>query len=123
MSTTIPPAPPPGPTAAAIQARLHPADGGPPLAEDAAIPIPSNASFEDVLRSLNPLHHLPGVGSLYRAATGETVLPAIAVIGATILGGPIAGLVTAGLSVLREASPPPVSPAMAARRYAGTPHA
>lgn len=119
MSTIIPS----GSAAAAIQARLHPADGGPPLAEDTAIPIPSNASFEDVLRSLNPLHHVPGVGSLYRAATGEKVLPAFAVIGATLIGGPIAGLVTAGLSVLREAASPTVSPAIAARRYASTPHA
>jgi len=118
MSTVFPSS-----TAATALARQHPPDGGPPLGENEATPMPSDATFEEVLRSLNPLHHVPVVGSLYRAATGETVIPAIAVLGAAIIGGPIAALVTAGLAAFRESTAPSVSPSVAARRYAQTPHA
>eukprot|EP01031_Cornospumella_fuschlensis_P013595 gene13595-16621_t len=43
-----------------------PADGGPELGPDEAIPIPGEMSFDDVLNGLNPLHHVPGVGMIYR---------------------------------------------------------
>lgn len=100
-----------------------PADGGPPLSEGTAAPVPSNASFEEVLRSLNPLHHLPGVGMIYRAATGERVLPAFQILGATLTGGPVMGLATAAWLALGElraaqAAGDRADPATAAGRYA-----
>lgn len=100
-----------------------PADGGPALSEETAAPVPSNASLAEVLRSLNPLHHLPGVGMIYRAATGERVLPAFRIPGATLTGGPVMGLATAAWLTFGELRAAQVAgdradPAAAAARYA-----
>lgn len=48
--------------------------------------------------TLNPLQHLPVVGSLYRGATGDGMSAAAGVIGGAIFGGPVgllAGLASA----------------------------
>ncbi len=100
-----------------------PADGGPPLPEGSAAPVASNASFSDVMRSLNPLHHLPGVGMIYRAVTGETVLPAARILGAGLTGGPVMALATAAWLAIGELSAARTAtdradPAAAAARYA-----
>jgi len=82
--------------------RRTPADGGPPLGENEMAPLPAGAiSFDDVLDGLNPLQHLPGVGTIYRAVTGDTIQPALRVAGAAILGGPI-GMILAALGSLAE---------------------
>jgi hypothetical protein len=46
-----------------------------------------SSTFDDILDIINPLQHLPVVGTLYRAATGDTMgtLPKIA--GDTLYGG------------------------------------
>ncbi|WP_431282182.1 hypothetical protein ACQW02_22690 [Humitalea sp. 24SJ18S-53] len=100
-----------------------PADGGPALSEGTAAPVPSDASFDEILRSLNPLHHVPGVGMIYRAATGERVLPAFQILGATLTGGPVMGLATAawlavGALSTAQAATDRADPAGAAARYA-----
>lgn len=81
--------------------RLNPPDGGPPLDEDQLVPMPARLDFEDVLDGLNPLHHLPGVGSVYRAVTGDEIQPAMRVLGAAVLGGPL-GMILAALGSLAE---------------------
>src|SRR3954452_571815 len=53
-----------------------------------SLPVAIEMSKEDLLKSLNPLHHLPLVGTIYRAATGENVPLPIRVLGAGITGGP-----------------------------------
>ncbi|MFL1464360.1 hypothetical protein ACI6QG_19290 [Roseococcus sp. DSY-14] len=83
----------------------QPADGGPPLGPDEAIPIPGAITFEEVLEGLNPLHHLPGVGMIYRAATGAEIHPAMRVLGAGVLGGPL-GMVLAGVMSAVEMTRP-----------------
>lgn len=50
--------------------------------------------FGDLLQALNPLHHIPVVGTLYREITGATIEPAARVIGGLVFGGP-AGLASA----------------------------
>jgi len=58
-------------------------------------------SFRDFLSVINPLQHIPIVGSIYRAITGDTVSPASRVIGGFIFGGPL-GLVASALNAAVE---------------------
>ena len=100
-----------------------PADGGPALAEETAAPVASTASFDQVLASLNPLHHLPVVGTIYRAVTGETVLPTARIIAAGLTGGPLMALATAAWTAIEELTAARIAtdradPAAAAARYA-----
>lgn len=83
----------------------QPLDGGPPLNDDAAIPIPGRMTFEEFLEGLNPLHHVPVVGTIYRAATGRDIHPVMRVIGGGITGGAL-GMVTAGAMAGIEAFRP-----------------
>ncbi len=82
-----------------------PPDAGPPLDPDAAIPIPGDMTFDEFLEGLNPLHHLPVVGMIYREATGTTLHPAMRMLGGLAFGGPM-GLVTAAGMTLIEMSRP-----------------
>ncbi|TCH98688.1 hypothetical protein EJV46_08930 [Roseococcus sp. SYP-B2431] len=83
----------------------EPPDGGPALGPDEALPIPGEITFDDVLQGLNPLHHLPGVGIAYRAVTGADIHPAMRVLGAGILGGPL-GMALAGVASAVEMTMP-----------------
>ena len=81
------------------------------------VPQPVDVSFEDLLRGLNPLHHLPVVGMIYREITGETVPAAerIAVSAATgaLFGGPLGVLGTIVSTLIEELwriGPDPTSP-------------
>lgn len=58
-------------------------------------------SFRDFLSVINPLQHIPVVGSLYRALTGDTINPASRVIGGLLFGGPI-GLVASAFNAVVE---------------------
>ncbi len=83
-----------------------PLDGGPALDNDQAIPIPGGSlTFDDVLRGLNPLHHVPVVGMMYRAATGTEIHPLMRVAGAAVFGGPV-GIALAGVQMAVEAFQP-----------------
>ncbi|MEM9469850.1 MAG: hypothetical protein AAF988_06785 [Pseudomonadota bacterium] len=46
-------------------------------------------TFADVVDVVNPLHHLPIVGTLYRGITGDEIKPASQIIGGGLFGGPI----------------------------------
>jgi hypothetical protein len=70
-------------------------DGGPPLREDEAVPMPVEISFGDFLANLNPLHHIPVVGWVYRQITGESVNPAFRALGGFLLGGPVGAIIAA----------------------------
>lgn len=43
--------------------------------------------FDDVLEAINPLQHLPVIGSIYRSVTGATIEPAARVVGGLLFGG------------------------------------
>ena len=45
--------------------------------------------FGDLLDIVNPLHHLPGVGTIYRAITGDQIGNLPRLIGSFALGGPL----------------------------------
>lgn len=61
-------------------------------------------SFSDVLSALNPLQHIPIVGTIYRAVTGDTLNPAARVLGGTLLGGPMGLLASAANAIIEQAT-------------------
>lgn len=73
-------------------------------AEGAMGPEERELSFDQVLDVINPLHHIPVVGTLYRALTGDQLDGSASIMGSMIYGGPVglvAGLVDA---VVEQAS-------------------
>ncbi|MFM7346538.1 MAG: hypothetical protein ACKO1J_14370 [Tagaea sp.] len=59
--------------------------------------------FGDLLQAINPLHHIPVVGTIYREITGATIEPAARVIGGLVFGGP-AGIASALVNAVIEDS-------------------
>jgi len=45
--------------------------------------------FDTFLDTLNPLQHIPGVGSVYREVTGDTANPLASMAGGFLFGGPV----------------------------------
>jgi hypothetical protein len=83
-----------------------------PLAEARALAAPGQGRadsggaeaggvFETLLDIINPLQHVPVVGSLYRAATGDTMSAGARLVGDTLFTGPL-GLVSAAVNVAVE---------------------
>ena len=57
-------------------------------------------NFADVIDLINPLHHIPVVGRIYRSITNDQIAPAIRIAGATLFGGPIgAAFAAAGIAM------------------------
>ncbi len=46
-------------------------------------------TFADFLDTINPLRHLPIIGSIYRAITGDEISPAARIAGGALFGGPL----------------------------------
>lgn len=84
---------------------FQPADGGPPLDADAAAPVPGTMTFDELLQGLNPLHHLPVVGTIYRGITGQTIQPALRVLGGGLFGGPPGMVLAAIMAMVAETRP------------------
>ncbi|MEQ8232021.1 MAG: hypothetical protein RLW61_05530 [Gammaproteobacteria bacterium] len=100
----------------------------PPPADTAAAaakPAPSRTSaataafgddgltFGDLVDLVNPLHHLPVIGNLYRKLTGDTIAPALRIGGGALFGGPFgaalaAAGVVAGSLLGRDGGAPPL---------------
>ena len=98
-----------------------PPDGAGPIGPDQLWPTAVDVSREDVVRGLNPLHHIPIVGMIYRAATGETLPATMRVLGAGLIGGPLGalgagfmGLIEGLLSMKPDLSRPSVPAGMSA---------
>ncbi|MGG5809841.1 hypothetical protein [Falsiroseomonas sp. CW058] len=77
-------------------------------------PQPQTMTFADFLSGLNPLHHLPVVGTIYRAATGESIPPVMRVLGGGLLGGPLGMLSAAVMAAIDEFRGAPDAPVYAA---------
>lgn len=58
-------------------------------------------TFADLLDVVNPLHHIPVVGDLYREMTGDSISPQAKIAGGGLYGGPI-GLATSVAAVAYE---------------------
>lgn len=97
----IPPTPGPDP-ASRLFGYATPPDGAGPIGPDQHWPDPIDVPFDQVVAGLNPLHHLPVVGMIYRAVTGATIPAPMRVLGAGIFGGPL-GMLGAALMGFAEA--------------------
>jgi hypothetical protein len=74
------------------------AASAPPPKGDAKLWQDGDFSFGDLLDLVNPLHHIPVVGTIYRALTGDQIGNLPRLVGSLALGGPI-GLVGGMVSV------------------------
>ena len=61
-------------------------------------------TFLDFLDIVNPLQHLPIIGSFYRKLTGDTLDPVPRIVGSTLFFGPLGGAVSSANLVLEQAS-------------------
>jgi hypothetical protein len=59
-------------------------------------------TFGDILDIINPLQHIPIVGTIYRALTGDEISAGARVAGGTLYGGPIGAAVATANAVLDE---------------------
>jgi hypothetical protein len=75
----------------------------PALSPETHAPIPGEISFGEFLAGLNPLHHLPVIGTIYREVTGERIAPVMQVLGGGLFGGPLGMLSSAVMAALDEA--------------------
>jgi hypothetical protein len=89
----------------------------PALGEGQHVPTPGEITFDQVLAGLNPLHHLPVLGTFYREATGERIAPVMQVLGGALFGGPLGMLSSAVMAALDQArTGPQAAPAAQATR-------
>ncbi len=62
------------------------------------------ASFGDFLDLINPLHHIPIVGTIYRAITGDEIDGAAKILGGLLFGGPIGFIASIVATIVEEAT-------------------
>lgn len=56
--------------------------------EEAPSPVAEEAfGFLDLIDMINPLQHIPVIGTLYRAVTGDTIKPISQIVGGAAFGG------------------------------------
>lgn len=58
-------------------------------------------TFADFLDVVNPLHHLPIIGTIYRAITGDEISLGARLLGSGLFGGPL-GFLAAGINAAFE---------------------
>ena len=64
----------------------------------------SSWSFWDFLDVINPLHHIPGVGTLYREITGDEIGNTARIIGGAIYGGAVGAAASIANVAVAEAT-------------------
>jgi hypothetical protein len=69
-------------------------------------PVDHHWSFHQVLSALNPLQYLPGIGTIYRAVTGDQIPEAVRRIGSLavsgLLGGPIGIVINIAITLAEK---------------------
>ncbi len=88
------------------------AESGDPVAEgeiwyvEESAPIfgEDGIGFDDILDVINPLHHIPVVGTIYRAITGDTIASGPRVMGGALFGGVIGFAAALVNAVIDEAT-------------------
>ncbi len=61
-------------------------------------------SFGDFLDIINPLQHIPIVGTIYRAVTGDEISPTASIFGGFLFGGPLGFVTAISGAIFEEAS-------------------
>jgi len=64
-------------------------------------PSQESFKFRDMIDIVNPLHHIPLIGGLYREITNDQIHPASQIIGGSIYGGPV-GAVTGTANAITQ---------------------
>jgi hypothetical protein len=72
--------------------------------DDIVLPAKGANSSGSFLDYINPLQHLPIVGTVYRAVTGSTVSPSARIVGGLLYGGPIGFASSLANAVVESAS-------------------
>lgn len=83
-----------------LATEIVPAAAKPAIPAALATQPAPEVSFGDVLHALNPLQYLPGVGTIYRAITGDTLPEPLQTMGSMIVGGLIGGPVGVAVSAV-----------------------
>ncbi|MDX2074175.1 MAG: hypothetical protein SFX19_07425 [Alphaproteobacteria bacterium] len=60
------------------------------------------SSFADFLDIINPLQHIPGVSTIYRELTGDTISTGAKIVGNTLFGGPVGLLASIANSIIED---------------------
>ncbi len=71
---------------------------------DADDPPERDISFGDFLDIINPLQHIPIVGTIYRAITGDEISPSAGIFGGFLFGGPLGFVFAIANAIFEEAS-------------------
>ena len=61
-------------------------------------------SFLDLLDIVNPVHHIPVIGPIYRSVTGDIINPLPRIAGSALFGGPIGAGLSAAEVILEVAT-------------------
>jgi hypothetical protein len=76
--------------------------------QPAAQPNRPQSPFHTFLSELNPLQYLPVVGTIYRAATGDTIPEAARIAGSSVVsfltGGPVGLAISLGTTLVEKAA-------------------
>lgn len=68
-----------------------------------ASPDSDEYTFGDVIDMINPLQHLPLIGTIYRKFSGDTIKPMSNIIGGAIFGGPV-GAIASTVNVVAKST-------------------
>ena len=72
--------------------------------EEAARRGGEDIGFGDFIDLINPLHHLPVIGPLYREITGDEIKPAAQILGGFLYGGPVGLVASVSHAIAEEAT-------------------
>jgi len=65
-------------------------------------PVPNPYGFEDLIDTINPLHHIPVVGMAYRELTGDTISGAAQIVGGALFGGPVGAVAGTANAIVQQ---------------------
>ena len=90
----------------ALPSHAYAPGGATPAGEKPDIVIENAADdeygFDDVLDVINPLQHLPVIGTIYRKLTGDTIKPISDIIGGGIFGGPVGAVASTVNAIVKN---------------------
>jgi len=61
-------------------------------------------SFLDLVDTVNPMHHIPIIGPIYRSLTGDIINPLPRIAGSALFGGPVGASLSAAEVILELAT-------------------
>jgi hypothetical protein len=92
-------------TTPAARARAARAPSSHPERMEDAYDVPGrDIGFGDFLDLINPLQHIPIVGTIYRAITGDEISPSASIFGGFLFGGPLGFVAAIANAIFEEAS-------------------